>query len=101
ENDTIDKPEGMIEHEGLQFAVVCSAPKCSLDERKPDHHLTLLGAVFVITGASNDPSRLSFDDRKSTLGFHRAIKELLTDVALVALPVRSEEHTSELQSRFD
>src|SRR5206468_3976999 len=87
EEHAIDEAERIVEHERFQFGVVRTAPKCSLEERKADDHFTPLGAVFVIARASDDPSRLSLDDGKSTLRFHRAIEEFLEYRARVALPI--------------
>src|ERR1700730_14168892 len=59
EDDTIDKTEGVREHERLQFSVVRSAPERALQKCPADLDLALREIEVPVSRASDDPARLA------------------------------------------
>src|SRR4051812_10862973 len=78
----------MFQHQGLHFAVMCSAPELSLQKSPADLHFGAVGGQAAISRAANDPAALPVDDGKRSARFHRPIKELLEDVFLVTVALR-------------
>src|SRR5207249_11234674 len=69
-----------------------------LDEPQVPHHLAPEPRVQQVqNGVRDSPDVLV--DRKPVANLRRIIRRLI--IVRVAVAVRSEEHTSELQSRFD
>lgn len=65
EQDRLDEPERVVEHQALQLTVVDTAPVGASQERPADLDLAARGVVAVIARGSDDLSRPGVQDGES------------------------------------